>query len=579
MDVSFFERLNQRKFRKMTAMGHKHARRLIIHPCFKSFMTRIVDRNALGRNFERVGFFDDSFIFAPASCYAFIIPPEIPVIRKIFQMRADSAVSAPIELWVQPRLNDVIRAYLCEAAMPGEPGQRMAPATIAATFPSEKVNIASIFGDDEPARDVDVYSLEMDLVPLDNDLFTMGSRYAFARLYYEGDFTVVSEVRDALAALASAGGFASVTSIGQFAGAIGRTLGGVSDSHSAHLILIDRTMDLITPLMTQMNYEGLLADFFGIDCGIIETDAGLHLLSKSSDSLFGELRSMNQVEVGNLIDERAASVKQGGTGAAGDGLERMKQAAKFALENQTLMDHINLAQKLFDRMGKSRWLKRLMNHEAEALLDRGPKTRELIQEMLEYGTDLRTVVRQLCLDSLLNGGSYVKDKTMDALYKQLEFNYGVGVIPLFARLQEMGLFGPSGQGVRWRDFVKQFRMFNAEWETTGEETAANYLGYVPLSVRLLERLLEGDEGQRAVEEVAERLGTKVDRRGVTDRSRGHLVVCIIGGCTHGEINTFRRLSRQIEREICMLATEVCSSNEFMDHLASGIPDYDPLPFL
>jgi hypothetical protein len=41
------------------------------------------------------------------------------------------------------------------------------------------------------------------------------------------------------------------------------------------LILIDRTTDLVTPLLTQMTYEGLVDEMFGITNSFIEIDAEL----------------------------------------------------------------------------------------------------------------------------------------------------------------------------------------------------------------------------------------------------------------------------------------------------------------
>ncbi len=41
------------------------------------------------------------------------------------------------------------------------------------------------------------------------------------------------------------------------------------------LILIDRTVDLVTPMMFQMTYEGLIDEMFGIANSFIEVDAEL----------------------------------------------------------------------------------------------------------------------------------------------------------------------------------------------------------------------------------------------------------------------------------------------------------------
>lgn len=33
-----------------------------------------------------------------------------------------------------------------------------------------------------------------------------------------------------------------------------------------HLVLIDRSVDLMTPMVTQLTFEGLIDELFGIDC-------------------------------------------------------------------------------------------------------------------------------------------------------------------------------------------------------------------------------------------------------------------------------------------------------------------------
>jgi hypothetical protein len=48
------------------------------------------------------------------------------------------------------------------------------------------------------------------------------------------------------------------------------------------LILIDRETDMITPMLTQLTYEGLIDDTYGLNNGIVELPA--HLLSTSASS-------------------------------------------------------------------------------------------------------------------------------------------------------------------------------------------------------------------------------------------------------------------------------------------------------
>ena len=72
------------------------------------------------------------------------------------------------------------------------------------------------------------------------------------------------------------------------------------------LVMMDRTVDLYTPLITQLTYEGIIDEFFGIKCATVEVDNKvlepetkgptgnriLYLLSQE-DIMFAESRDLN----------------------------------------------------------------------------------------------------------------------------------------------------------------------------------------------------------------------------------------------------------------------------------------------
>jgi hypothetical protein len=74
------------------------------------------------------------------------------------------------------------------------------------------------------------------------------------------------------------------------------------------LILLDREVDMITPLCSQLTYEGLLDEFLHINNGSVEVDASIlgtpqdgkktKVPLNSSDKLFKEIRDLNFEVVG-----------------------------------------------------------------------------------------------------------------------------------------------------------------------------------------------------------------------------------------------------------------------------------------
>ena len=395
------------------------------------------------------------------------------------------------------------------------------------------------------------------------------------------DLTVVSEFRKALDVISNYIGFASITAIGNLSSSIAKTVPTPTNTNTTHLILIDRSTDLITPLITQMNYEGLIAECLGIDCGIIsvESEGGkkqLQILSSQIDKLFGYIRSMNHTEVSAEIESRTIQVsekfsKKGKN--SDETLNLFRETAQAALENQTLVDHINITTKVFNMMKQTRFFRRMMNAEADALSG-SFDINGLCKEMLEYGEDFRRVIRMLCLESLLRGGTQEYSKLVNFIV----FNYGFQMVPYLLRLQEAGLFYQSGP--KWSPLVKAFQLFVSGYEEQMDQAAFCYLGYAPLSVRYVQRIIGGEFSavQRAVSDVLQQDCAQMGAA-PAKRLEGDFLVCFVGGCTHSELNCFRRMQ---ERDVGyqnthfqVMTTNMMSSNDFFDHIAYQIPGWTP----
>lgn len=574
MDFTKFERMNKTRFKKMTLTGRRQ-RRLVIDPVFKSLLSRIADPQTLENNFTAIHFFDEKLNLNTDDTYAFIIPPQITTVDKIAKLRAevDSKKFTPfLELWFQPRINDAVAAFMIE--------KNIAPENLVTTFPTPGAP-ATKDSKVVPNPNLETYNLDIDLVALDIDVLTTNSPYAFLRAYSYNDLTVVSEIRKAIGDIYNYTGFLSIYSIGDIATAVSKMLPPPTDSNSLNLIIIDRKADLMTPLITQMNYEGLIADFLGIDCGTVEvqTDKGkqLQLLSSLSDKLFSQICYMNHQEVSGEIERRMNQVSgafnKQESASFEEGVAQFKKTAQISLENQTLIDHINLASSLFTAMRNSRFFKPIMNTEADILQGVYSKNRELVSEMMEWGGEMQPIVRLLALESLIKGG--IKGDDYVKLCQQIYFNYGLQMLPYLTRLSDVGLLNQSSKNAAsYSSIVKNFNLFDPEWEQNDDNACASYLGYAPFSVRMVQKIAEGDfkSVNKAINELGQNcLATTIREDFVPE---GDFLIVFIGGCTHSELNTFRRINRIGYNKYKILTTDMISSNDFLNRLAEGIPAFN-----
>lgn len=86
------------------------------------------------------------------------------------------------------------------------------------------------------------------------------------------------------------------------------------------MILIDRSVDMITPLCSQLTYEGLVDELYGISNNLIELPEQVAPLQangkpvkvelNSGDKLYSEIRDMNFSRVGLLLSSRAKSLSR-----------------------------------------------------------------------------------------------------------------------------------------------------------------------------------------------------------------------------------------------------------------------------
>ena len=86
-----------------------------------------------------------------------------------------------------------------------------------------------------------------------------------------------------------------------------------------NLVLIDRSVDMVTPMCTQLTYEGLIDEFFHIKYGAVSLDGAvvrkeagnsyLHPLN-STDTIFTEMRNFNYGVLRPFITARGQEIDQ-----------------------------------------------------------------------------------------------------------------------------------------------------------------------------------------------------------------------------------------------------------------------------
>ncbi|XP_026869635.1 vacuolar protein sorting-associated protein 33B [Electrophorus electricus] len=471
---------------------------------------------------------------------------------------------------------------------------------------------------------------EFYLLPLDDDIISLELPEFFRDNFLEGDQRWVTTAGSALRLLHFLfGPFSKVYGIGRCAKMVYESWREqVEDGEKkaqnpdiGNVFLIDRDVDFVTPLCSQVVYEGLVDDIFRIKCGSVEfgpdvtsTDKSLKVMLNSQDKVFNEIRNEHFSNVFGFLSQKARNLQTAYDKRCGMDIKQMKAFVAEELkglkqEHRLLSLHIGACESIMKKKTKQDFQELL---KTEHSLLEGFEIRECItyiEEHINRQVSMIESLRLLCLLSLTENGLLPKDyRSLKAQYLQ---SYGIEHLLSFANLRQIGLlveqqpgetltvmeskvgklvndktagkltdaFSSLAKKSNFRALSKRLMLI----PKTGEEydlrvprdMAYIFSGaYIPLSCKLIEQVLERD-GWTGFEEVTRMLNghefavtggnSGTETRNKTDPQR-IILVMFLGGCTFSEISALRFLGRERGCKFIVLTTAITNSSRLLESL-------------
>ncbi|PIA17538.1 Sec1-like protein, partial [Coemansia reversa NRRL 1564] len=460
--------------------------------------------------------------------------------------------------------------------------------------------------------DIVLGEYSMDAVPLEDDVVSLEQPGLFKQLYLDGDFSGIQYVARALMRLQGLYGlFPRIVGKGDFAHVLAHSLtrmryelsssgaagdGAAISSTFDSVVIIDRAVDLATPLLTQLTYEGLVSEVFGINNGAVAlggegaeaSGAGRRkrIQLNSSDVVYNEIRDMNFGGVGSLLSQMTRQLQS--TYESRHKAKTVQEIRSFVgrlgglqAEHHLLKAHVTLAEAILQRT-RSDDFATLLDIE-QTLVGGSDLSREqlaYVDRLFALADPLAHVLRVLCLYSLWRGPAF-KQKTYDAWYDEIVAAFGHRHTITLSNLCRVGLLTPPSAAKSSPPATA--RPLNL---LTGEDDADDvsyvYSGYAPISVRLLQcGVKSGWNGWDDV--LAELPGMTVDLtqvpqdsgsgatssdemvRRLGEKAPATLVV-FLGGSTSTEVAALRRLSQQHGHRYVVATTQMLNGNALLDPL-------------
>ncbi|KAG0239155.1 vacuolar protein sorting-associated protein 33A [Mortierella sp. GBAus27b] len=464
----------------------------------------------------------------------------------------------------------------------------------------------------------------LDLIPLEDDLLSLEWDSTFKELYLDHDTTSIYYAAKALMRLQGIyGWFPRILGKGDHSKALCDMLlrmrreMAVDDLDASQttqmsqnidsLIIIDRGVDMVTPLCTQLTYEGLIDEIFHIKNSFVEVDASLVSTAppqtgsgaasasvsaaaaipgkkkkvplNAGDKLFSELRDLNFAVVGGLLNKVAKRI-------TADYEERhnaktMPQIRQFIskmgglqVEHQSLRLHTSMAEQIMDYTLTDDFNKILEVQQNVVAGIATNKEPEYIEEMINKQVPLVQVLRLLCLYSLVNNG--LKPKQYEFFSREILEAYGYEHIITLDNLRRLGMLTKQTTTKNSYNLVRRSLSLIVDEvdEHAPNDISYVYSGYAPLSVRLVQCVVQrgkdgkqpgpggrgpglpGSNGWKGFEDVLRMLpGRTFDEKQRVDdgqplhskRSTGQppiSLVFFLGGCTFTEVSATRFLASQ-----------------------------------
>ncbi|EFJ24311.1 hypothetical protein SELMODRAFT_101618 [Selaginella moellendorffii] len=361
------------------------------------------------------------------------------------------------------------------------------------------------------------------------------------------------------------------------------------------LILLDRQVDLVTPMCSQLTYEGLVDEFLNINNGCVELDPAIlggdkkvKVPLNSSDKLYRDLRDLNFGVVGGILREKAASMKQDYTDVKTTNQE-FSDLKKFVKKMHALPEmtrHIDISQYLTTFTRKRSFMSRLIMEQTLVEGQEYDICYEYIEEMINKQEPLISVLRLLVILSVTNNG--LQKKHFDYFrFVELLQSYGWENLFFINDLERAGLLRKQESKSNWLTLKRGLRLVVSDTDDSNpKDISYAFSGYAPLSIRLVQHALHAS-GWRGIEDMMKLLpGATFEERQVKNRAkfkrekekkssvdgrRALVLVVFIGGVTFAEISALRFLSSQesMKHDVIVLTTKLCNGTSFLQSLQTN----------
>ena len=450
------------------------------------------------------------------------------------------------------------------------------------------------------------HNLNMDIYPLDYEILSLELNQSFHELYAINNYNSIFLLNRAIIKYETVFGKIKYK---YYLGSLGKKLKDLleEEEKNANLdeeqstlacVLLDRSIDMITPLITNNIYEALLDDNFNINLN--EINVPIKMLDSNSknntiqtidlskkDKFYTNIKDYGFNQIRSYLPSRLQEqnkILEESKKRTTDLVkiqEDLKNLTKVKEERTSLTNHINLA----DYIGKKERypLSRFYyTYEQGLLYGTVPeKFFEFIFDEIRKKSEEYDILKIICLYSIINSG--YKNKIYDQLRKEFFLVYGFQELFLWRNLEKLGILKAADNKSIYQTILKKLNLINEEQFESKEQKDISYIynGFCPIILKLLEKMLEKGWGniKDILKELSGEFEYPQDESEIisTKGDKQFILLIFIGGITYGELAGVRYLNSKLSnKKFIIITTNMINSKKLFDQMKKGKYTYTPV---
>lgn len=286
-----------------------------------------------------------------------------------------------------------------------------------------------------------IEEVKCDFFPVDNDLLSMEYSTVYKELVIDGDPTCLYQASCGLVQLQKIyGRIPKIYGKGDYAqkvweqtklmGSEEKLMFNSDKGAIDQLIILDRSIDLMSVLATQLTYEGLIDEIYGINQTTVrfpiekfsksneENNSGFHtitttdtktLILNSGEELFCELRDKNFNEVGKILSKHAKAIssqldERHNEKTVQEMKKFVERLPNMLAKKSSLANHTTIAELLKEATDSNEFLDNLAAEQEFMICADIDKQSSYIEDLIAKKADFRTVIRLICIQCIASSG-------------------------------------------------------------------------------------------------------------------------------------------------------------------------------